>query len=204
LEKEFKRALRLEYFTVGYNILEALTSVLFGIIAASIALIGFGLDSIIESVSGLILIWRLTRHNKVSEEQEQKIEKKAIKFVAITFFIIAIYILYESAEKLLTDEIPQPSLGGIIISILSLIVMPILAIKKRRLGEKINSKALIADSKETLICSFLSAALLIGLGSNYLFNFWQADPIVALIIVIYLLKEGWENWKESSEPIEKE
>jgi divalent metal cation (Fe/Co/Zn/Cd) transporter len=139
----------------------------------------------------------LNQHKKVTKQQEQQIEKRAIRFISITFFILAIYILIESIKKLVINEVPESSLSGIVISILSLIVMPILAISKQKLGKAMNSKALIADSRETLACSFLSAALLIGLGSNYLFGFWQADPIVGLIIVVLLIKEGWENWEES-------
>lgn len=195
----YKKALNLEYFTVGYNILEAFFSMLFGAEAGSIALIGFGLDSIVESLSGLILIWRLRKHEVATEEEELTSEKKAIKFVAITFFLLGIYVLYESAKKLAFAEIPEPSLPGMAIAVLSIIIMPLLSIKKRNLGLKINSKALVADSKETLACAFLSVPLLIGLAANYFFGFWQADPIVGLIVVVFLIKEGLELWEEASE-----
>ncbi|MCK4941050.1 cation transporter [candidate division WOR-3 bacterium] len=197
MDKLYRKALWLEYFTVGYNLLEAFAAILFGSVANSIALIGFGLDSIVESLSGMVLIWRLRQHGKISAEQEAKIEKRAQRFVAITFFILGAYVLYESIDKLVGQEIPQPSLPGIILAVVSLIIMPILMIQKYRTGESINSKALIADSKETLACAFLSVALLIGLGCNYLFGFWQADPIVGMIIVIFLVREGIENWQES-------
>ncbi|UCG93071.1 MAG: cation diffusion facilitator family transporter [candidate division WOR-3 bacterium] len=203
MEKLYKKGLFLEYFTVGYNILEAIVSILFGAIANSIALIGFGLDSIVESLSGFVLIWRLRQHGKISEEDEQRIEKRAQKFVAITFFILGAYVLYESMKKLLIQEIPNPSLPGIIIAIVSMIVMPILMFQKFKTGKAINSKALIADSKETLACAFLSLALLLGLGSHYFFGFWQADPIVGIIIVIFLFREGIENWREAGEENEK-
>ncbi len=198
-DRLYKKGLRLEYFTVGYNILEAVASIVFGSIAGSIALIGFGLDSIVESLSGLVLIWRLRQHGKISEAAEERIEKRAIKFVAITFFILGSYVLFESVKKLVVTEIPEPSLPGIIIATLSTIIMPILTWQKYKTGKQINSRALVADSKETLACSFLSVALLLGLGANYLFGFWQADPIVGLIIVLFLFREGWEGWKESSE-----
>lgn len=203
MEKLYKKGLFLEYFTVGYNILEAIVSILFGAIANSIALIGFGLDSIVESLSGFVLIWRLRQHGKISEEDEQRIERRAQKFVAITFFILGAYVLYESMKKLLIQEIPNPSLPGIIIAIVSMIVMPILMFQKFKTGKAINSKALIADSKETLACAFLSLALLLGLGSHYFFGFWQADPIVGIIIVIFLFREGIENWREAGEENEK-
>jgi len=197
MDRLYKKALFLEYFTVGYNLLEAFVSILFGSLANSIALVGFGLDSIVESLSGMVLIWRLLKHGKISAEQEEKIEKRAQRFVAISFFILSAYVLYESIGKLIRQEIPEPSLPGIIIAIVSIIVMPILMMQKYRTGQSINSKALIADSKETLACAFLSVALLIGLSTNYLFGFWQADPIVGIIIVIFLVREGIENWQES-------
>jgi len=199
LEKLYQKGLRLEYFTVGYNIVEAGVSIAFGHIANSIALIGFGLDSIVESLSGFILIWRLNQHEKITEEEEEKIERKARKFVAATFFILGLYVLFQSVKKLIFKEIPDPSLPGIIIALVSLIVMPVLTMQKYKTGVQIKSKALIADSKETLACAFLSLSLLLGLGMNYFFGFWQADPIVGLIIVLYLFREGLEVWKEAKE-----
>jgi cation diffusion facilitator family transporter len=199
MDKLYKKGLILEYFTVGYNIIEAIVSIFFGIAAGSIALIGFGLDSIVESLSGLIMIWRLNQHKKITEEEEEKVERQARKFIAITFFILALYVLYHSLQKLIFSEIPNPSLPGIIIAVISIIVMPILAFQKYQIGKKIKSKALVADSKETMACCLLSLALIIGLGLNYLFGFWQADPIVGIIIVIFLFREGIEGWKDSSE-----
>ena len=199
MEKLYKKGLFLECFTVGYNIAEAAVSVVFGYIANSIALIGFGLDSVVESLSGLVLIWRLSQHGKISEEKEEAVEKKATKFVAITFFVLGFYVLFQSVKKLIIKEIPDPSLPGIIIAIASLGIMPILARQKFNVGKQIQSQALIADSKETMACFFLSVALLLGLGSNYVFGFWQADPIAGLIIVIFLFREGREAWKESKE-----
>ena len=194
-EKTYKKALFLEYFTVGYNVIEAAVSIAFGHIAKSIALIGFGLDSVVESLSGMILIWRLRKHGKVSEEEEEAVERKATKFVALTFFILGLYVLFHSVKKLIEKEIPNPSLPGIIIAIVSIVVMPLLSWQKFKAAKQIQSQALVADSKETLACFFLSIALLIGLLSNYVFDFWQADPIVGLIIVVFLFREGWENWR---------
>lgn len=199
VDRLYGKGLRLSYFTVGYNILEAVASIVFGSIANSIALIGFGLDSIVESLSGLVLIWRLSRHGKVSETAERRLERRATKLIFATFFILGVYILFESVKKLISAEIPEPSLPGIVIAIVSIIIMPILMWQKYKTGKQINSRALVADSKETLACIFLSVALLLGLGANYLFGFWQADPMVGLIIVVFLFREGWEGWKESSE-----
>jgi divalent metal cation (Fe/Co/Zn/Cd) transporter len=144
----------------------------------------------------MVLIWYLRQHGKISPEEEEKIERRATRFVAITFFILGGYVLYESIQKLVTAETPDTSLPGIIIAIVSLMVMPFLAWQKYKTGKQMGSRALVADSKETVACAYLSAALLIGLGMNYLFGFWQADPIVGIIIVVFLFREGWETWKE--------
>ncbi|MFC2010510.1 cation transporter, partial [Chloroflexota bacterium] len=108
------------------------------------------------------------------------------------------YVLFESVKKLVVTDISDPSLPGIIIAIISLIAMPLLTWQKYKTGKQINSRALVADSKETLACAFLSLALLLGLGTNYLFGFWQIDPIVGLVIVAFLYREGWEGWRESA------
>ncbi|OPY80075.1 MAG: Cation efflux family protein [Syntrophorhabdus sp. PtaU1.Bin153] len=190
----YRRGIRLEYFTIIYNALEAVASILFGGIAGSIALIGFGLDSVVESLSGGILLWRLRKHETLTEEEEGRIEKKAVKFVALTFFILGAYVLFESAKKLILQEAPEPSLPGIVIAVLSIIVMPLLAHRKIRAAAEIRSKALIADAKETLACALLSVALLLGLGLNYVVGLWWADPVVGLVIVFFLFREGWEGW----------
>lgn len=194
----YRKGLWLEYFTVGYNILEAAVSILFGALAGSIALIGFGLDSIVESLSGLVLIWRLRQHGKISEEDEERIERKAARFVALTFLVLGLYVLYESVKKLALAEVPEPSLPGIVIALVSLVVMPFLTWQKYRTGRQMGSRALVADAKETLACSFLSVALLLGLGLNYLFGYWAADPVVGLVIVAFLFREGWLTWREAS------
>lgn len=188
--KPQKKALLLSYFTVGYNVLEGIFSVSAGLLAGSIALIGFGLDSFVESLSGSVMIWRFRKHGNMSKEEEEKVEKKAARLVAYTFFVLAAYVLYESARKLGLREISEPSLFGIVIATVSIIVMPVLFYSKYRLGKSIGSRSLVADSKETLVCVFLSVALLAGLGLNYLYGFWQADPIAGLIVVLFLIKEG--------------
>ena len=117
--KLYKKALSLSYFTVGYNISEGVVSIAAGLLADSIALIGFGLDSFVESLSGSVMIWRLRKHGKISEEEEERVEKKAVRFVAYTFFILGAYVLYESVEKLYLHETPNPSLLGIFIALIS-------------------------------------------------------------------------------------
>jgi cation diffusion facilitator family transporter len=190
-----KKALVLSYITVGYNILEGIASIIAGALAGSVALLGFGLDSFVESLSGGVMVWRFRNQGKLSEKEVENIESKATKFVGYTFFLLAAYILYESTNKLVSQEAPNPSLFGIIIAIVSLIAMPILFYQKYKTGKALGSGSLVADSKETLACLFLSFALFIGLGANYLFGWWQADPVVGLIIVIFLIREGYEALK---------
>jgi cation diffusion facilitator family transporter len=191
-----KKALLLSYFTVGYNVLEGIASIFAGLFAGSIALVGFGMDSFVESLSGCIMIWRFRKHGKITEEEEEKVELRAIKLIAYTFFILGSYVLYESIKKLYFHEIPNTSLLGIIIAIVSIIVMPVLFYMKYQTGKSVNSKSLVADSKQTLACTFMSVALLIGLGLNYLYGLWWADPVVGLIIVVFLIKEGYTTFKE--------
>ena len=188
-----KKALQLSYFTVGYNIIEGILSILAGYLASSVALVGFGLDSFVESLSGSIMIWRFNKKGKQTEAEDKKTEKKATRLVGITFFVFAAYVLYESVKKLIRQEIPQPSAFGIIIAVISIFAMRILYLRKRAVGKEIGSPSLIADSKQTLACIILSIALLIGLLLNYLFGFWQADPLVGLIVVFYLTREGLET-----------
>jgi cation diffusion facilitator family transporter len=191
-----QRALLLSYLTVGYNILEGVISILAGYLAGSIALVGFGLDSFVESLSGGIMIWRFRRHPDLTPEEEERREKLAIKLVGWTFFVLAAYVLYESLEKLIFQEAPAPSLLGIIIALVSLILMPLLFYLKHQTGTDIGSASLRADAKQTMACALLSLALLVGLGLNYLYGFWQADPIIGLIIVAVLAREGYEALKE--------
>ncbi len=190
------KALGLSYFTVVYNIFEGLASVIFGAAAGSFALIGFGLDSFIESFSGGVMIWRFGRRGKISHEEEERIEQRAIKLVAFAFYILGAYVLFESLKNLYLREHPEHSLAGIIIAIVSLIVMPALFFAKRRTGKAIKSKSLLADSKQTLGCMMLSAVLLIGLGLNYLWGFWWADPLASAVIAILLLREGYKTYRE--------
>ena len=189
-----RKALRLEYFTVSWNVLEGVIAITAGILAGSIALVGFGLDSYIEVASGAVLIWRLRKHD--DEEEEEKAEKRAILVVGITFLALAIYVTYESAKKLILQEPPAESLVGILLAIVSLIVMPILAWQKKKVAAQIHSRALAADALETLACSYLSFTLLLGLGLNAWLGWWWADPLAALAMVFFLVREGWEAIEE--------
>ncbi|MFW9847358.1 MAG: cation diffusion facilitator family transporter, partial [Candidatus Thorarchaeota archaeon] len=161
----------------------------------SIALIGFGLDSFVESLSGGVMIWRFRKSGKISKKEEEKVERRATRLIGYTFFVLGAYVLVESVKKLFYREIPDPSLLGIIVAIASIIVMPILFYLKYQTGKAIGSRSLIADSKETLACVFLSLSLLTGLALNAWAGLWQADPIVGVVIVIYLIKEGYSTLK---------
>jgi divalent metal cation (Fe/Co/Zn/Cd) transporter len=191
-----RRALSLSYFTVGYNLVECLVSLFAGYLAGSIALVGFGLDSLVESLSGGVMIWRFRHAPGLEAAEEARRERRAVRLVGWTFLALAAYVLYESVKKLYLQEPPAPSLLGIIIAAVSLLVMPALFSIKYRTGRALNSASLMADSKQTLACAFLSLALLIGLGLNYIWGVWQADPVIGLLIVSFLGREGYETLKE--------
>ncbi len=192
----FRRAFLLACFTVGYNMLEGIVSIIAGRVADSSALVGFGLDSFVESLSGGIIIWRF-RQRRQDYKEEERIERKATKLVGWLFFIFAGYVLYDSAKSLAAQEIPAANLFGITIAIASLIVMPCLFYLKQKTGKTLRSTSLIADSKQTLACVGMSFALLLGIGLNRLFGFWRADPIVGLLICGYLVLEGFKTLKEA-------
>ena len=191
-----KKALFLSYFTVGYNLLEGAVSLLAGVLANSTALVGFGFDSFVESLSGGTMIWRFWKPGGVEKESELKMEKTAVRLVGATFFILGAYVVFGSAKKLYFHEAAEPSLFGIIIAIVSLIVMPVLFWMKYKTGKSLESRSLVADSKQTLACMLLSVALLAGLGLNYAFHLWWADPAAGILIAGYLLREGYETWQE--------
>lgn len=183
-----KRGRRLEYFTIGWNLLEAFVSVAAGLLAGSIALIGFGIDSLIETGSGAVLLWRLW-----GGEKGERRERIALKLVGWSLLLLAAYVGFGAAKSLIMHEEPERSWPGITIAALSLIVMPLLAKAKRKVAQDIGSRALVADSKQTDICAYLSAILLGGLGLNALFGWWWADPVAGLIMVPIIAKEGWES-----------
>ncbi len=191
-----KKAFILSIFTVSYNIFEGIVSIIAGVLSNSIALKGFGIDSFIESISGAVMIWRFRKQDKITDEEEERIERIAQNLVAVSFFILSTYILYESISKLYFKDITEPSILGLIIIILSIIVMPVLFYLKHKTGKSLDSKSLIADSKETLACLFLSIAVLLGILLNFFFGFWQADPIAAILIAIYLIIEGIRTLRE--------
>ncbi len=175
---------RLEYLTIGWNSLEAIAAIGAGIIAGSVALIGFGFDSIIEVSSGAVLLWRL-----VSGEHRERL---ALKLVGISFLALTAYVAFDAGKSLIFREPPDESFIGIAIAALSMIVMPLLARAKRKVATILNSRAMLADSRQTDICAYLSAILLVGLGLNALFGWWWADPVAALVMIPIIAKEGVE------------
>jgi divalent metal cation (Fe/Co/Zn/Cd) transporter len=185
-----RRGRYLEYFTIAYNSLEGLIAIVAGIIAGSIALVGFGFDSLIEVTSGSVLLWRL--HADVDEARRERVEAISLRIVGACFVVLAIYVSYDSINSLIRREAPEESLVGIVLAAVSLIVMPLLVRAKRKVARAIKSRALIADSKQTELCTYLSAILLGGLLLNALLGWWWADPIAALIMVPIIFKEGIE------------
>lgn len=177
----------LEYLTIGWNVLEAVVAIGAGLFAGSIALVGFGVDSVIESTSGAILLWRL----RDGERGEQR-ERLALRLVGVSFLLLAAYVAYDAMKSLIAREPPEASYLGIGIASLSLVVMPLLARAKRRVAAQLNSRAMKADSRQTALCAYLSAILLGGLLLNALFGLWWADPVAGLVMLPIIAKEGVE------------
>lgn len=185
-----QRGRKLEYFTITWNALEGVLAIGLGAIAGSISLVGFGLDSFIEVMSGAALLWRMSVDADV--ERRELNERRALRIVGICFLLLAAYISYESGADLMLKRHPEHSLLGIILACVSLVVMPMLSRAKRKVGRDLNSVAMLADSRQTDFCAYLSAILVVGLVLNALFNFWWADPTAALSMVPLIAKEGIE------------
>jgi divalent metal cation (Fe/Co/Zn/Cd) transporter len=185
------RGRKLEYFTIGWNALEGLVAVIAGVIAGSISLVGFGIDSFVEVTSGSVLLWRMSVDGDV--QRRERNEKRALMVVGLCFFLLAGYITYESGLDLLSKRAPERSVPGIILACVSLAVMPLLSRAKRRVGHALNSAAMHADARQTEFCSYLSAILLAGLLLNAFFGLWWADPVAALMMVPIIASEGIEG-----------
>jgi divalent metal cation (Fe/Co/Zn/Cd) transporter len=191
-----RRGVRLEIFTVVYNVAEGIIAIVAGWLAGSIALVGFGLDSTIETASAVVVLLRLRAEVTGNDPDSHVLsERKAERFVGGTLFALCAYILYEAVTTLAKQEEPSESVVGIVLAALSLIVMPVLALAKRRTGQALGSRALIADSTETLVCSYLSFSLLLGLGLNAALGWWWADPVAALVMVPFIFREAREAWE---------
>src|SRR3954453_1153595 len=184
-----RRAQLLAGASVTYNVVEAVIAVTAGIVAGSVALVGFGLDSLVEVSSGLIILWQF-RH-RLPESRE----RQALRLMAFSFFALAAYVTFESVRALFGSGEPEPSPVGIGLAIATLIIMPFLSWAQRRTGRALGSNAVVADSTQTLLCTYLSAVLLVGLVLNATLGWGWADPIAGLVIAAVAVREGVEAWK---------
>ncbi|CAN7247096.1 cation diffusion facilitator family transporter [Knoellia sp. LjRoot47] len=184
-----RRAQLLAGASVAYNIIEAVIAITAGLLAGSVALVGFGLDSIVEVSSGLIILWQF-RH-PLPESRE----RTALRLMAFSFFGLAAYVTFESVRALLTGHEPEPSTVGIALAAISLVIMPFLSWAQRRTGRALGSNAVVADSTQTLLCTYLSAVLLVGLVLNATLGWSWADPIAGLVIAAVAVREGLEAWR---------
>jgi divalent metal cation (Fe/Co/Zn/Cd) transporter len=174
---------------VAYNVVEAVVAIAAGVVAGSIALVGFGLDSVVEVSSGLIIMWQF-RH-PLPESRELR----ALRLMSLSFFALAAYVGFESVRALATGAEPDSSRVGIALAIASLVIMPVLSWAQRRTGRALGSHAVVADSTQTLLCTYLSAVLLMGLVLNATLGWSWADPIAGLVIAAVAVKEGREAWR---------
>ncbi|HMS25312.1 MAG TPA: cation transporter [Acidimicrobiia bacterium] len=183
-----KLALWLAYATVTWNVIECIVAVSAGAIASSKALVGFGLDSAVEVLSALVIVWQL--RGELTEERE----KRALRLIAISFFVLAFYVFVSSVIGLVSQSEAETSLVGMALAVASLIVMPVLAFFKRRTGKAMSSTTVVADSKQTMLCIYLSVILLVGLVLDATLGWWWADPIAAIGIAVLAANEGREAW----------
>jgi divalent metal cation (Fe/Co/Zn/Cd) transporter len=186
------RGKRLEYFTIGWNGFEAVVALVSGLVAGSIALMGFGLDSVIETVSAVILLWRLRAEEDAA--RRERAERIAYRLVGACFVLLAAYVAIESLRALWMKAVPERSIPGILIAIAAVVVMPLLGRAKRRVAAQINSGALHADSRQADFCAYLSAILLAGLLLHALLGWWWADPVAALIMTPIIAREGLQGF----------
>ena len=192
-----RHGLRLEYLTVGWNLVEGVIAVAAALASGSVALLGFGIDSFVESISGSLLIWRLRAEHRGERDAEaiERIERRAERLVGISFLLLAAYVTIDGSLTLLAGERPEGSPVGIALTAVSLAVMLWLAGAKRRTGRQLGSRALVADAAQTQACWYLSATTLTGLALNALFGLWWADPVAAYGIAFFLVREGLEAWR---------
>lgn len=202
-EELHRRGLLLEWFTVCWNVLEGVVAMGAGILTGSVSLVAFGADSFIEVISADALLWRLRKAGPHASAKERgTAERRALYLVAATFFLLAAYISYETVSALLSHEGPENSTVGLVLSVVSLLVMPALAYGKQRTGLEMGSEALRADAVETWVCSYLSLALLAGVGLNAAFGWWWADSAGAVAMLPVILWQGWETLEEAREGVE--
>jgi len=188
--QHLQRGMLLEYLTVAWNIVEGIVAVTSGAVAGSIALVGFGIDSFIETSSGGVLLWRLRAEHRGHDAE--RVERTALKIVGVSFLLLAVYVAFDSVKSLVGHQAPEHSIAGIVIAVLSLIVMPWLAYQKRQAARDLSSAAMKADSRQTSLCAYLAVILLGGLLLNALVGWWWADPVAGLCMVPIIVNEGRE------------
>jgi divalent metal cation (Fe/Co/Zn/Cd) transporter len=186
-----RRARLLAWSGIGWHVVEFAIAIAAGIAASSIALIGFGFDSLIEAAAGFVVLWRFTARRSHSETAE----RRAQQVIAVSFFVLAAYVGVEAIRTLISADEPQASWVGIGLAAVTAPTMPLLARAKRRVGEKLGSAATVSEGAQNMVCAYLSVALLVGLLANALFGAWWADPATALVIAAVAAREGVEAWR---------
>ncbi|MET0929349.1 MAG: cation transporter [Aeromicrobium sp.] len=188
-ERLGRRAKLLAGLSVTYNVVEAVIAITAGVVAGSVALVGFGLDSVVEVSSGLIILWQFS--HRIPESRE----RQALRLLAFSFFALAAYVGFESVRGLVSGADPDPSTVGIVLAAVSLVVMPFISYAQRRTGRALGSNAVYADGTQTLLCTYLSAVLLVGLLLNSTLGWSWADPIAGLVIAVVAAREGFQAWR---------
>jgi divalent metal cation (Fe/Co/Zn/Cd) transporter len=191
-----RRARNLNRLTIGYNAVEMVVALAAGIVAGSISLIGFGLDSGVEISTSLVLAWRLAQERRDGCRQED--DQRATRLIALCFAALAVWVGYEAVGQLVAQEAPDASPVGMVIAALSLVLMPILARAKRRLGVPLGSQAVVSEARQTELCAWLSGVVLLGLAANAWLGWWWADPVAALGVAVIAGVEGWRSWRAES------
>ena len=189
-----RRAVGLAYFTISYNVIEGIVAVIAGALAGAISLVGFGLDSAIEVASAVVVLVRLTAELRGAEPDERA-EKRALRFIALTFFALAAYLVIDGIVNLASGEKPDTSIVGIVLTALSIVVMPLLALAKRRVGRRLGSRLVMADAAETQLCALLSVSTFLGLILYAWLGWTWLDAVAGFVIAIFAVVEGREAWE---------
>ncbi len=195
-ERAVRHALRLEYLTVGWNVVEGVVAVTAAVLAGSVALLGFGIDSFVESASGGVLVWRLLAERRGANPAEvERLDARARKLVGASLFLLAAYVAFDATTALWAREEPRPSVAGLALAAVSVVAMQWLARAKRRAAKRLGSRALEADAFQTTACFWLSIITLAGVGMNAALGWWWADPLAALGMTVFIGREGLEAWR---------
>jgi divalent metal cation (Fe/Co/Zn/Cd) transporter len=195
-ESAVGQALRLEYLTIGWNVVEGAVAVSAAVLAGSVALLGFGIDSFVESASGGVLVWRLLAERRGADRARvERLDATAHRLVGASLFLLAAYVGFDAAAALWRHEQPQPSFVGIALTVVSILAMQWLARAKLRVAKRLGSRAMEADAFQTTACFWLSVITLGGIGLNAALGWWWADPVAALGMTVFIAREGLEAWR---------